>query len=166
MLTSMAWASLSIIATRYSRTSICDDKKLCPTFFMYLTQPSRRDTAHIHHTMKYFGIIPVLISLMTSCATVFADRKQSDLRQRHRRKSDPTIDGRKYTNVTFPTRPKSDAVSTKRSSKPNRLPIQRKRLSSTKFQRSIGHQSAGHTRMGNRRRDRSHDQTGIQILSD
>lgn len=32
MLTSMAWASLSIIATRYSRTSICDDKSYVPRF--------------------------------------------------------------------------------------------------------------------------------------
>ena len=36
---------------------------------MYLTQPSRRDTAHIHHTMKYFGIFLCSSLLMTSCAT-------------------------------------------------------------------------------------------------
>lgn len=34
MLTSMAWASLSIIATRYSRTSICDNKVLSHVFYM------------------------------------------------------------------------------------------------------------------------------------
>ena len=58
---------------------------------MYLTQPSRRDTAHIHHTMKYFGIFLCSSLLMTSCATVFCGSKAK-----------VTIDGRKYTNVTFP----------------------------------------------------------------
>ena len=74
---------------------------------------------------------------MTSCATVFCGSKakvtfDSDIAE----KATLTIDGRKYTNVTFP------------------------------YTTKIGHQSAGHTRMGNRRCDRSHDQTGIQILSD
>ena len=62
---------------------------------MYLTQPSRRDTAHIHHTMKYFGIFLCSSLLMTSCAKVTFD---SDIAE----KATLTIDGRKYTNVTFP----------------------------------------------------------------
>ena len=70
---------------------------------MYLTQPSRRDTAHIHHTMKYFGIFLCSSLLMTSCATVFCGSKakvtfDSDIAE----KATLTIDGRKYTNVTFP----------------------------------------------------------------
>ena len=70
---------------------------------MYLTQPSRRDTAHIHHTMKYFGIFLGSSLLMTSCATVFCGSKakvtfDSDIAE----KATLTIDGRKYTNVTFP----------------------------------------------------------------
>ena len=67
---------------------------------MYLTQPSRRDTAHIHHTMKYFGIFLCSSLLMTSCATVFCGSKakvtfDSDIAE----KATLTIDGRKYTNV-------------------------------------------------------------------
>lgn len=135
---------------------------------MYLTQPSRRDTAHIHHTMKYFGIFLCSSLLMTSCATVFCGSKakvtfDSDIAE----KATLTIDGPQIHQCHFPLHDQNQ-TRFRRNGRQSRIAClyNGNGYHQQKFQRRIGHQSAEHTRMGNRRCDRSHDQTGIQILSD
>lgn len=104
MLTSMAWALLSLLPQgipepRYATI------KFCPTFFICLFKiTSRRDTAYIFiQQMKRIIFILCTSFLMSSCATIFCGSKakvtfDSDIRE----PATLTIDGRKHTNITFP----------------------------------------------------------------
>ena len=130
------------------------------------TQPQGHGTYSPYN--EIFRNIPVLISFDDLLRHRFLRiESKSDLRQRHRRKSDPYDRRPQIHQCHFPLHDQNQ-TRFRRNGRQSRIAClyNGNGYHQQKFQRSIGHQSAGHTRMGNRRCDRSHDQTGIQILSD